>query len=230
MILKQGNILNDFENGDIICFTSNGIVKKDGSLVMGAGVAKTFRDTFKGIDKVMGEQVTKHGNNVLFAGTGCINNRKAFIFSFPTKINYKDNSSYTLIEKSCKQLLEIYNRGKKSGKFTGKVHITPPGIVNGKLQWSIVYKILNKYFGDNDDFIINYITPLEEKSHLTLINKKNNKFINSSVKCKCGCSTHYIEYYPKLNRMFARCSSCNKAVYEVINSAMWDFLIEGIWI
>ena len=36
----KGNIFNYIGIADAICVTTNGIVKKDGSLVMGAGIAK----------------------------------------------------------------------------------------------------------------------------------------------------------------------------------------------
>ena len=45
---QKANILSNeiFTIADAICFTSNGILKSNGSLVMGAGVAKAFRDHF----------------------------------------------------------------------------------------------------------------------------------------------------------------------------------------
>ena len=64
MLEKKMNIISAeaFNSFDAICFTSNGIVKKDGRLVMGAGVAKAFRDHFKDLDLAAGNAVKAYGN------------------------------------------------------------------------------------------------------------------------------------------------------------------------
>ena len=51
---------------DFLCITTNGIVKKDGRLVMGAGIAKEARDRCVDInlDLYLGSLVTEHGNHV----------------------------------------------------------------------------------------------------------------------------------------------------------------------
>lgn len=41
MILKKGNIFDDFENLNYVGITTNSMLNKRGELVMGAGVAKT---------------------------------------------------------------------------------------------------------------------------------------------------------------------------------------------
>ena len=60
-IAKNLDILSPkvLQKADAICFTSNGIVKKDGKLIMGAGVAKQFRDRFFGLDQESGALVKK---------------------------------------------------------------------------------------------------------------------------------------------------------------------------
>ena len=39
MLLKQGNIWEDFDNLDYVCITTNSVVKRNGTLTMGAGIA-----------------------------------------------------------------------------------------------------------------------------------------------------------------------------------------------
>jgi hypothetical protein len=43
-------------------FTANSIVKQDGKLIMGAGCAKSVRDTYSGIDKMFGNKVVSIRN------------------------------------------------------------------------------------------------------------------------------------------------------------------------
>ena len=43
MILKQGNIFDDFDSLDFVGITTNSILNKHGELVMGAGIAKTAK-------------------------------------------------------------------------------------------------------------------------------------------------------------------------------------------
>jgi hypothetical protein len=57
-------------DADAICFTSNGIVKSDGTLTMGAGIAKSFRDRYTHlkfvIDRIT-EKQKKEANEVVVA-------------------------------------------------------------------------------------------------------------------------------------------------------------------
>ena len=48
MQLFTRNIWEVYQETDKFLFTSNGIVKQDGSIVMGAGIAREVRDRFKG--------------------------------------------------------------------------------------------------------------------------------------------------------------------------------------
>lgn len=175
MITKIGDIFLNCISGDIICFTSNGIVKKDGCLVMGAGNAKEFRDTFKGIDKCYGSLVKKYGNNCLYGGTCVIKNKKVSVVSFPTKHNYKCNSDLNLIEKSCKQIVDIANNDvllNKIGfdKTKNHIRICAPGVNNGNLNWDDVKPILEKYLDNR--FIIHFKNKITESSPIVRHTKR----------------------------------------------------------
>lgn len=122
------------------CFTSNGVVKKDGSLVMGAGIAKQFRDRFPGIDKHFGASVSRWGN-VPF----CIVSQEGHnIISFPTKHNWRDKSDPALIEKSTIKLQELTHQNGFD-----KVYLPRPGVGLGGLDWkSQVKPILEAHLDD----------------------------------------------------------------------------------
>jgi hypothetical protein len=84
----------------LVCPT-NGIVKEDGSLVMGAGLALHFKIRYKNIDKRLGYMVKTYGNNVYLDVN---DTERGNVISFPTKHHYNDNSDIELIKQSIKQM------------------------------------------------------------------------------------------------------------------------------
>jgi hypothetical protein len=128
-----------------ICITTNGMIKKDGKLVMGAGVARLAKDRFIGCDEVLGALVKVRGNIVQqFWNNPCL-------VSFPTKGNWQDLSTLNRIEQSTIQLLEWSNRNP-----VYKTIILPqPGTMNGGLQWQDVRPILTKVLTDDKFIVIN---------------------------------------------------------------------------
>lgn|SRR5574337_1149082 len=146
-------------NADAICFTSNGVVNSKGELVMGAGIAKQFRDRFPKLAHSAGQQVKQFGNSVAIVGVKMKDgsdfirgrsdaNLKTHILNFPTKKHWKDSSSLMLIRKSAKELLEITN--KQGWK---KVCLSRPGCGLGGLNWEKQVKPLIKDLFD-DRFVI----------------------------------------------------------------------------
>jgi hypothetical protein len=122
---------------DAICFCSNGIVRKNNALVMGAGVAKAFRDRFTGLDFSAGAAVRKNGN---ICQVICL--EKAFnnifsIIAFPTKYHWKDSSDLRLIEKSARELMALV---KEYG--WSKVALPVPGCKCGGLSYKDVKPVI----------------------------------------------------------------------------------------
>ena len=127
---------------DVICITTNGTVKKDGSAVMGRGCALEAREKFRGIDKKLGSLLKVSGNGVYI-----LENFGKCILSFPVKHNWDEMADINLIEKSLKSLVRMVD-------FYGwKIVALPrPGCGNGGLNWDDVKPILQKYLDDR--FII----------------------------------------------------------------------------
>lgn len=134
MIEISGNIWNS--NSQFKCITTNGVLKKDESLVMGKGIALDALNRFPKLAIELGYLVKNFGNNpYIFFEYG--------LFSFPTKNHWKDNSDIKLIERSCSVIAafsKIYD--------IKSIALPKPGCGNGNLLWSNVKPILEKYFDD----------------------------------------------------------------------------------
>lgn len=151
MQIVNCNMFNKCKDTDALCVTTNAIVNKQGKLIMGAGIAKVFRDSFKGVDTLLGEYVTKYGNRVFKIGEvplkACDNTRKTVtLFSFPTKNNWRDKSDLNLIKQSCIQLKEVV----EYFKIQGDIYLPAPGCSNGGLDWnSQVKPIVEQYLTED---------------------------------------------------------------------------------
>ena len=148
MIESTGNIWNGLEDPqvDAICVTTNGVLKRNGALVMGAGIALQARQMFPGIDAIAGPLVELRGNVVhpLWTANG------TRIVSFPTKNNWLDQSSISLILRSAGQLVELADNN-----HWGRVLLTRPGCGNGGLSWVVVRKVIEPLLDDR--FVV--VTP-----------------------------------------------------------------------
>jgi hypothetical protein len=136
---------------DAIVITTNGTIKKDGSLVMGRGCAFEAKNRYNGIEFDLGESVKKYGNHVHvwgWLGRDGSDKDDHFLISFPVKYNWWEKADLDLIEKSANELVEYADRVKKEG-LTPKSFVMPrPGCGNGRLNWKEVKPILEKYLDD----------------------------------------------------------------------------------
>lgn len=109
----------------IVC-TTNTIVKADGTLVMGAGIAKEFAKEFPFLPKEWGRRVKQRGLGLIV--TPLKNGLN--LVGFPTKTDWKQPATIELVEASLDELLTVTNIfGWK------KVLMPRPGCRNGGLDW-----------------------------------------------------------------------------------------------
>jgi len=145
-ILSKGTL------ADAICFTSNGVLKKNGALVMGAGVAKAFRDRIVGVDIAAGVAVKANGNicqPVLTLSN--IDFGTVTIVAFPTKHHWRNDSSIDLIKRSAEQLVELADKNDWK-----KILLPPPGCGMGNLSFEKdVRPVLEKILDDR--FIVSFL-------------------------------------------------------------------------
>jgi len=112
---------------DLLIFTSNSVVRKDGRLVMGKGIAKVVRDNLEpiakqcDIDEYYGSLVKEYGNRPFIVRTTAFGleflNEPQYIMSFPTKHHWRDKSSLELIRKSRKLAVQEIKRFLESDRF-----------------------------------------------------------------------------------------------------------------
>lgn len=150
MIVMNCDMFITCNTGDALCVTTNGIVNKEGKLVMGAGNAKEFRDRFSGIDARLGYYVSKYGNRVFRVGEANLFKKTVTLFSFPTKNDWKDKSDLGLIAQSCIQLKQLI----KKFRIQGNVYIPAPGCSNGGLSWEKDVRPVIEQYLTEDKYII----------------------------------------------------------------------------
>lgn len=122
----KGNIIEHLTEFDAICITSNGTIKANGACVMGAGIAKVFRDSIPGLDLELGKKIRQNGNVVNLLGKIS----RTLLFSFPVKHQWFENADIELIKASLIKLnreIEIFD--------LKNVALPRPGCGNGKLDW-----------------------------------------------------------------------------------------------
>lgn len=147
--------LNEIKNQDLwtmqcdwICITTNCLLNKNGSAIMGAGLALQAKQKVKGCEIVLGKKIKSSGNHVYqFGHFG-----DKILFSFPTKNNWRENSSLKLIEQSCQELSSLWvNEVKLNPLKRPKVCLSKVGCLNGGLDYEKqVRPILQKYFANEE--------------------------------------------------------------------------------
>lgn len=104
MKIVKGNIWDRYQYNDVVCITTNGIIRNNGKLVMGAGIALDASNKINGLDTTLGRLVKWYGNKPFYLPD--IN-----IMSFPTKYHWRDPSFLNLILLSAeliKEMVEFY--------------------------------------------------------------------------------------------------------------------------
>ena len=140
MIEIRGNIFD--QKCDAICITTNGIIKKNGEAVMGAGIALQAKIKYPQLPKLLAEKIAQEGNRVY---SFKLDDDRSIV-TFPTKNHWRDDSDIELIKQSLLQLVWMTTQNEWE-----KVCLPRPGCSNGKLKWTDVKRYVSKL---DDRFIV----------------------------------------------------------------------------
>jgi hypothetical protein len=146
MLQKREDIWTFRQPGDWICITTCGVVKQDGRLVMGRGIALEASKRYPGLSKTAGALVSANGLKV-----EALWYEKLILF--PTKYHYKDKSDINLILRSTIQLIDVFN---SHGWEDCRVLLPRVGTGNGGLDWAEVEPLLAHYLVDDRFIIFHY--------------------------------------------------------------------------
>lgn len=133
--VSKGNIWDDFDELDYICITTNSILKTNGELVMGKGIAKQAANHCPHLPTIFGQLIKlKNKENSIY---GLLAYQK--YIAFQTKIDWKNTSPLYVIANSLDKLTRL------ALKYPNKVFGLPyPGINNGGLTKDQVYPLLKQ--------------------------------------------------------------------------------------
>ena len=152
--IVYGDIFNYIGKADCICVTTNGTIKSNGELVMGAGVAKQFYDKYntthgiarklalllsRGNVNIKKLHVISPKNNICYRAIKAEDNYGTNVVSFPTKNHFQDKGDLELIKRSARRMVEFANTYDLK-----HIVIPSPGTGCGQLKEDDVYKELNK--------------------------------------------------------------------------------------
>jgi len=140
----KGDIWDYHEQGNWIVITTNGFVKRDSTCVMGRGTARQAASKYPDLPYKLGHLISERGN--------CLHHddNRGLIF-FPVKHNWWEKADLELIEKSTKELVELFD--KHISDYPIPIYMVRPGCGNGQLDWKDVKPILEKYL-DNRFMVV----------------------------------------------------------------------------
>jgi len=142
-----GNLWDYYRKGYPVCITTNGTVRKDGTLVMGAGCALEAVKLKPTLPLLFGKYIKEDGNvpHAIYVEFLDALSPGKVIISFPVKHDWFDgHADIELIEQSARKLVELIDKKKWE-----TVIIPRPGCGLGKRDWKReIQPILTKIFDD----------------------------------------------------------------------------------
>ncbi len=139
MTYKYGNLMNHIDDYDIVLFTSNSVIKNNGALVMGAGIALDFRERFKDLDKRIGERIRHLSEYNLLVLESQVSYGDISVGALQTKVHFKDNSPMELVLRSIAELKKFASSHKEY-----RIATVFPGIKHGKLSIESLQEFVEK--------------------------------------------------------------------------------------
>lgn len=118
-----------------IGITTGGQVSRKGNCMMPRGCARQAKDRFPDLAARLGALIRAEGNHVFHLGGG--------LFNFPVENSPFEVPDLHLIERSCRELVELANQQDWS-----KVVLPRPGCGGGGLDWQQVRPLLARHLDE----------------------------------------------------------------------------------
>jgi len=148
----KDDIWNYHKKGFMIVIPTNGFVKNNDEAVMGRGLALQASTKFPELPKLLGQRIKEYGNVVFtFSGNNFTKEPNLRLITFPVKHKWWERANLQLIEKSTKELAEIFKHNLMN--YLIPVYLPRVGCGNGKLNWIEVRPILERYLNP-EKFVI----------------------------------------------------------------------------
>lgn len=140
--LAYGNMWSIWPKADLFLITTNGTVKNNGALVMGAGIAKQAKQKWPKLPFVLGAAIKKYKGEPyhILVSPEYPKNK---LGCFQVKHHWADNADLGLIEQGVRSL-----NWWSTQHNDPNIHLNFPGIGNGKLNIDSVWPIV-KHLQDN---------------------------------------------------------------------------------
>ncbi|MFQ5542524.1 MAG: ADP-ribose-binding protein [Candidatus Binatia bacterium] len=129
----------------IFAITTNGIVKRERTCVMGRGCARQTAARFPELPSKLASRISAQGNHVSYFP------EYRFI-TFPVKHNWWEAADLNLIGRSARELLKIV----EVKKIKKAIYLLRPGCGNGRLKWKEVKKSLSPILKSDQFHIVTY--------------------------------------------------------------------------
>lgn len=122
----------DYYGTAAVGITTGGQVSRKGHCAMPRGCARQAKERFPELTAKLGALILSAGNHVFHLGGG--------LFSFPVENSPFEVPDLRLIERSCRELVELANQQGWS-----KVVLPRPGCGGGGLDWRQVRPLLERH-------------------------------------------------------------------------------------
>ena len=161
MKYEYGNMVNMIR--DALVITTNGFVKKDGSCVMGRGIAKQIANMFPRVPKILGERILRHGNKVhhltesptlisfpvkatseIYDGTNAVAHMVKNLKLGDKVPGWACKARIDIIEKSLQEIVELAD----NNPHWKRILIPKVGCGAGELDFKVIKPLMEQYLDD----------------------------------------------------------------------------------
>lgn len=142
MIEQSGNLWELVGPNDALVITTNGDVRKNGTAVMGRGIALQATQHDPTVADRLGAFLKAFGNQLF------VIHKNPVWISFPVKHHWNEPADLELIRQSAKDLPKFITMLNYIYVHIDKIYLPRPGCGNGRRKWEEVKPIIEPYLDD----------------------------------------------------------------------------------